>query len=52
MERQIKEAIRIKSALGGKVKKSDFNKIETSVKCLNRKGEYFAPIERFDKNNQ
>ena len=52
MERQIKEAIRIKSALGGKVKKSDFSKIETSVKCLNRKGEYFAPIERFDKDNQ
>ena len=50
MERQIKEAIRIKSALGGNVKQSDINKVKTNVICLNKKGEYFAPIERYDKD--
>ena len=49
MERQIKEAIRIKSAFGGSVTKSDFTKQKIPVKCLNRKGEFFAPIERFEK---
>ena len=49
MERQIKEAIRIKSAFSGAVTQSDFSKDLSNVKCLNRKGEYFAPIERFDK---
>ena len=48
MERQIKEAIRIKSALSGNVKKSDFSKLETQVKCLNRKGEHFGPRERWN----
>ena len=52
MDTQIKEAIRIKSALNGNVKKSDFSKQETKVKCLNRKGEYFAPIKRFDTESQ
>ena len=50
MERQIKEAIRIKSAIGGTVKKSDSSKEKSKVICLNRKGEYFAPIERYEKD--
>ena len=50
LERQIKEAIRIKSAFSGAVSQSDFSKDLSNVKCLNRKGEYFAPIERFDKD--
>ena len=47
MERQIKEAVRIKAALSGKVRESDVSKFPREVNCLNRKGEYFAPIERF-----
>ena len=48
MERQIKEAVRIKAALSGKVRESDVSKFPREVNCLNRKGEYFALIERFD----
>ena len=51
LERQIKEAIRIESSFRGIVKKSNFSNENQSVVSLNRKGEYFASIQRYKKKN-
>ena len=50
MERQIKEAIMIEAAFRGTVASQTSNESSIFVKCLNRKGEHFAPIERYNKD--